>query len=55
MKTYKIAVVPGDGTGPEVTAEAVKVINAAADAWRKAALDRKIVKSVCCAKYVQRI
>jgi 3-isopropylmalate dehydrogenase len=30
MKTFKIAVVPGDGTGPEVTAEAVKVINAAA-------------------------
>jgi 3-isopropylmalate dehydrogenase len=29
-KSYKIAVVPGDGTGPEVTAEAVKVINAAA-------------------------
>ncbi|MDD5134003.1 MAG: 3-isopropylmalate dehydrogenase [Phycisphaerae bacterium] len=29
MKTYKIAVMPGDGTGPEVTAEAVKVLNAA--------------------------
>jgi len=29
-KTYKIAVVPGDGTGPEVTAEAVKVLNVAA-------------------------
>lgn len=27
---YKIAVIPGDGTGPEVTAEAVKVLNAAA-------------------------
>ena len=26
---YKIAVMPGDGTGPEVTAEAVKVLNAA--------------------------
>jgi 3-isopropylmalate dehydrogenase len=26
MKTYKIAVIPGDGTGPEVTAEAVKVL-----------------------------
>ncbi len=25
-KTYKIAVIPGDGTGPEVTAEAVKVL-----------------------------
>ena len=23
---YKIAVIPGDGTGPEVTAEAVKVL-----------------------------
>jgi 3-isopropylmalate dehydrogenase len=29
-KTYKIAVMPGDGTGPEVTAEAVKVLKAAA-------------------------
>jgi len=28
---YKIAVIPGDGTGPEVTVEAVKVLNAAAD------------------------
>lgn len=28
-KTYKIAVVPGDGTGPEVTNEAVKVLKAA--------------------------
>lgn len=31
MKTYKIAVMPGDGTGPEVTDEAVKVMKAAAD------------------------
>jgi 3-isopropylmalate dehydrogenase len=29
-KAYKIAVIPGDGTGPEVTAEAVKVAQAAA-------------------------
>jgi len=28
---YKIAVIPGDGTGPEVTKEAVKVLKAAAD------------------------
>jgi len=28
---YKIAVIPGDGTGPEVTAEAVKVLKAAAE------------------------
>ncbi len=28
-KSYKIAVIPGDGTGPEVTAEAVKVLKAA--------------------------
>src|SRR5512136_1283054 len=27
---HKIAVIPGDGTGPEVTAEAVKVLKAAA-------------------------
>ena len=31
MATYNIAVMPGDGTGPEVTAEAVKVLKAAAD------------------------
>ena len=31
MRTYKIAVIPGDGTGPEVTVEAVKVLKAAAD------------------------
>ncbi len=30
MNTYKIAVMPGDGTGPEVTVEAVKVMKAAA-------------------------
>jgi 3-isopropylmalate dehydrogenase len=30
-KSYKIAVIPGDGTGPEVTFEAVKVLKAAAD------------------------
>jgi len=29
-KTYQIAVLPGDGTGPEVVAEGVKVLNAAA-------------------------
>jgi 3-isopropylmalate dehydrogenase len=30
MLTYKIAVIPGDGTGPEVTVEAVKVLKAVA-------------------------
>ena len=30
-KTYKIALFPGDGTGPEVLAEGVKVLRAAAD------------------------
>ena len=29
-KTYKLAVIPGDGTGPEVTTEAIKVAQAAA-------------------------
>ncbi|QKG79378.1 3-isopropylmalate dehydrogenase [Tenuifilum thalassicum] len=29
-KTYKIALIPGDGTGPEVTRESVKVLKAAA-------------------------
>ena len=30
-KTYNIAVIPGDGTGPEVVSEGIKVLNAAAD------------------------
>ncbi|HPO91445.1 MAG TPA: isocitrate/isopropylmalate family dehydrogenase, partial [Victivallales bacterium] len=30
-KNYKIAVLGGDGTGPEVTAEAVKVLKRASD------------------------
>ena len=30
MKTYKIAVIAGDGIGPEVIAEGVKVLNAVA-------------------------
>jgi len=29
MKTYNLAVIPGDGTGPEVVAEALKVLEAA--------------------------
>jgi 3-isopropylmalate dehydrogenase len=33
-KTYKIAVVPGDGTGPEVIAEAVKVLKSAANKFK---------------------
>ena len=31
MKTYQIAVIPGDGIGPEVTAEAVKVLDLVAE------------------------
>ena len=31
MKTYRIAVLPGDGIGPEVTTEAVRVLDAAAE------------------------
>jgi 3-isopropylmalate dehydrogenase len=30
MKTYNIAVIPGDGTGPEVVREGIKVLDAAA-------------------------
>jgi hypothetical protein len=29
MKSYEIAVIAGDGTGPEVIAEAIKVLDAA--------------------------
>jgi 3-isopropylmalate dehydrogenase len=32
-KSYKIAVLPGDGTGPEVVAEGMKVLNAAASKY----------------------
>ncbi|MCB9464841.1 MAG: 3-isopropylmalate dehydrogenase [Candidatus Eisenbacteria bacterium] len=31
LKTYRIAVLPGDGIGPEVTTEAVRVLDAAAE------------------------
>ncbi len=31
MKRFRLAVLPGDGIGPEVTAEAVKALRAAAD------------------------
>jgi 3-isopropylmalate dehydrogenase len=34
MATYKIAVIPGDGTGPEVIAEAVKVLKATASKFK---------------------
>jgi 3-isopropylmalate dehydrogenase len=30
-RTYNIAVIPGDGTGPEVVSEGIKVLNAVAD------------------------
>ena len=33
MKSYDIAVIGGDGTGPEVTREAVKVLDAAASKY----------------------
>ena len=32
MKTYNIGVLPGDGTGPEVVAEALKALKAISDA-----------------------
>src|SRR3989338_2083162 len=32
-KTYKIAVIPGDGTGPEVIAEALKVLKAVSNTY----------------------
>jgi 3-isopropylmalate dehydrogenase len=34
MKSYNIAVIPGDGTGPEVTREALKVCEAAAGKFK---------------------
>ena len=40
-KTYRIAVIPGDGTGPEVVAEGIKVLDAAAQRFGFA-LDRTV-------------
>lgn len=34
MKGYKIAVIPGDGTGPEVVAEGLKVLKAASETYK---------------------
>lgn len=34
MKVYNIAVLPGDGVGPEVTNECIKVLNAVADRFQ---------------------
>ena len=34
MKSYNIAVIGGDGTGPEVVREAIKVLDAAAEEIR---------------------
>ncbi len=34
MKSYSIAVIPGDGTGPEVIAEGIKVLNVASKKFR---------------------
>ncbi|MEI7942774.1 MAG: 3-isopropylmalate dehydrogenase [Candidatus Riflemargulisbacteria bacterium] len=31
MKVYDIAIIPGDGTGPEVIAEGIKILNAASE------------------------
>ena len=31
MKSYKIAIIPGDGSGPEMLREGVKVLEAAAE------------------------
>ena len=34
MKNYKLAIIPGDGTGPEVVAEGLKVLQAAAQKFQ---------------------
>jgi 3-isopropylmalate dehydrogenase len=44
MAKYKIAVMPGDGTGPEVTAEAVKVLKAAADSFNRIRFRRRKIQ-----------
>ena len=45
-KNYKIAVLPGDGTGPEVIAEAVKVLDAAGRKFGFRRMDLSIGLSV---------
>ena len=38
MKTFNIALLPGDGIGPDVVAETVKVLEAAAANWQSVEL-----------------
>ena len=33
MSNYKITLIPGDGIGPEIVAQAVKVLDAAGDKY----------------------
>ena len=44
MKSYNIAVLGGDGTGPEVVREAVKVLDAASKKFGKGQAATSIMK-----------
>ena len=46
MKTYKFAVIGGDGTGPEVVREALKVVDAAAARTSLLAKHRIAIRAV---------
>jgi len=39
MKTFEIALLPGDGIGPDVVEETVKVLQAAENSWRSVSLN----------------
>ena len=42
MKSYNVAVIGGDGTGPEVVREAVKVLDAIERLERSKLIERKV-------------
>jgi len=42
-RTYRIAIIPGDGIGPEVTAEAIKVLEACVSAGGGFAIDGEVL------------
>ena len=47
MRTFNIAVIPGDGIGPEVVSEAVRVLNTAASLSQDFALNYEILDWNC--------
>ena len=46
MKTYNIALIPGDGIGPEVVAEGLKALNAVAEKYKFKNGDKVALKGI---------